>query len=274
MIKQWIQRVAPPYRIPLSISVSFHVLLILLLILGPLRPTTYRLETPSNAPQIMQAVAIMAPSVKQSIPTPQPKAVAQAQPKPQPREQPKPKPQVVVQPVKKVMPDVKAEQAQLAKLQAQRQAQEKARQLQKQKKINQQKKIIEQQNALQQQLLTQQLVSEQQDLAKQQQMQQTQGVVDEYKAKVLQAIQNQWIVPEDVDRTKSCILMISIGPGGVVLSATIIKTSGDPALDRSATAAVYKASPLPVPKDSAAFDAFRQLRLTVRPEEIEDSGIS
>jgi colicin import membrane protein len=41
-------------------------------------------------------------------------------------------------------------------------------------------------------------------------------------------------------------------------------------LDRSARAAVFKASPLPVPKEPDAFEAFRQFILKVKPELISD----
>ena len=53
----------------------------------------------------------------------------------------------------------------------------------------------------------------------------------------------------------------------MVLNVSVLKSSGNEALDRSAIAAVNKASPLPVPKDSAAFSAFRNFTLTVKPEE-------
>ena len=46
---------------------------------------------------------------------------------------------------------------------------------------------------------------------------------------------------------------------------SLIRSSGDPILDRSAQLAIYKASPLPVPHDLVAFNIFKDINLTVRP---------
>jgi colicin import membrane protein len=89
--------------------------------------------------------------------------------------------------------------------------------------------------------------------------------IDKYKTQILQAIAQRWLVPDDVDHGLSCKLNIRLAPSGAVLNVTLAKSSGDSALDRSAIAAVYKASPLPVP-DTALFEKFRELSLTVRPE--------
>jgi len=52
----------------------------------------------------------------------------------------------------------------------------------------------------------------------------------------------------------------------VVLEVSLTRSSGDSILDRSAQSAIYKASPLPVPSDTDAFNVFRDISLTVRPE--------
>lgn len=95
-----------------------------------------------------------------------------------------------------------------------------------------------------------------------------QGMLDKYKALLIQAISQQWIVPDTAKKDEETKLLIHIAPGGMVLSVEIAKSSGDPVLDRSAQTAVLKASPLPVPKDAAEFENFRTLSLTVRPEGI------
>ncbi len=108
------------------------------------------------------------------------------------------------------------------------------------------------------------------------QSRQAQGVVDKYKALILQAISEHWIVPTQANKKLYCELMIRVAPGGVVLDVQIIKSSGDPSLDSSARAAVLKSSPLPVPADGAAFEAFRRFVLKVKPENIlgPDGGLS
>jgi colicin import membrane protein len=137
-----------------------------------------------------------------------------------------------------------------------------------------QKKVAKEQQQRQQQMQTilqNQIMAEQKQLedAKAQAIHaQFQGEVDENKARVLQAISSQWIVPDGVDENATCRLLIDVGPGGVVLDVKLISSSGNPVLDRSARTAVLKASPLPVPEDPRLFNEFRTIKLTVRPEGI------
>ena len=57
----------------------------------------------------------------------------------------------------------------------------------------------------------------------------------------------------------SCTLRVRLIPGGEVLSADVVETSGDGAFDRSVVAAVYKASPLPWPEDRDLAARFRDI---------------
>lgn len=98
--------------------------------------------------------------------------------------------------------------------------------------------------------------------------QQSKGVVDKYKALILLTISQHWLIPSNVDKKRSAELLIRVAPGGVVLDVQLTKSSGDDALDRSARAAVFKSSPLPVPVDSDAFEPFRQFVLKVKPENV------
>ena len=95
------------------------------------------------------------------------------------------------------------------------------------------------------------------------------GEVDKYKAMILNAIAQQWIVPDTVDHTLSSAFEIHLAPDGSVLSVMLTKSSGNAILDRSAQAAIYKASPLPVPQDPTMFSLFRNINLTVRPDTIK-----
>lgn len=101
---------------------------------------------------------------------------------------------------------------------------------------------------------------------------QDQGEVDKYKALIIQAISQQWIMPEDLKKGLEAKLVVRVAPGGMVIDVKVVQSSGDPVLDRSAQTAIYKASPLPVPQDNAVFDKFRTINLTVRPEGIIASG--
>lgn len=92
------------------------------------------------------------------------------------------------------------------------------------------------------------------------------GVVDRYKSLIISAISRQWILPENVNNNVSSQFRIRLAPDGSVLEVTLTKSSGDSVLDHSAQSAIYKASPLPVPTDPEAFNTFRDISLTVRPE--------
>lgn len=94
------------------------------------------------------------------------------------------------------------------------------------------------------------------------------GEVDKYKALIVNAIGRNWILPENVDSSMSSQFRIRLAPDGAVLEVSLTRSSGDPLLDRSAQTAIYKASPLPVPADSETFNLFRDISLTVRPEQV------
>ncbi|MCE0723672.1 MULTISPECIES: cell envelope integrity protein TolA [Legionella] len=94
------------------------------------------------------------------------------------------------------------------------------------------------------------------------------GEVDKYKALIVNAIGRNWILPENVDSSLSSQFRIRLAPDGMVLEVTLTRSSGDQLLDRSAQTAIYKASPLPVPADAETFNLFRDISLTVRPEQV------
>lgn len=94
------------------------------------------------------------------------------------------------------------------------------------------------------------------------------GEVDKYKALILNAIGRQWILPDNANSSLSSQFRIHLAPDGAVLEVSLIRSSGDPILDRSAQTAIYKASPLPVPADPGTFNLFRDINLTVRPEQV------
>lgn len=137
----------------------------------------------------------------------------------------------------------------------------------KQKQKALQAELEKEMNQLKAAALQQQMLQEQKRLAKAR-SQQMQGVVDKYKALILQSIAQHWRIPPNVNKKRYAELMIRLAPGGTVLDVQLIKTSGDEGLDRSARAAIFKASPLPVPTEPEAFEAFRQFVLKVKPENV------
>jgi len=148
---------------------------------------------------------------------------------------------------------------------------EQARELAELKKEKQKykKKVNKQKERQMQKLLQDQIVAEQKQLADSQleaHGSRSSGEVDKYLSLIKQAVDSQWIKPDGVAPGDFCQLSISVAPGGMVLDVQIFRSSGNLALDRSAQAAVLKASPLPVPEDIKLFDDFRILRPTFNPE--------
>lgn len=94
------------------------------------------------------------------------------------------------------------------------------------------------------------------------------GQVDKYKAMIVGAIGDRWILPDKVAPGLSSQFRIVLAPDGSVLKVSLLRSSGDSILDRSAQAAIFKASPLPVPADPVTFELFRDISLTVRPESV------
>ena len=138
-------------------------------------------------------------------------------------------------------------------------------------KAKQEKEELEQKQLAQNQLLKKQLEQKQLAAANESAMNAAKnaeiaGEVDKYKALIIQAISSKWILPENANSSMSSQFRIRLAPNGLVLEVNLIRSSGDPILDRSAQSAIYKASPLPVPSDPNAFNVFRDISLTVRPE--------
>ena len=150
---------------------------------------------------------------------------------------------------------------------------ERTRELAELKKESEQhkKKVIEQKEKALQKRLQDQADARQKQLANLEALahdSRLSGEVDKYKALIKQAIYLQWIYPQGTNSGDFCRLRISTAPGGVVLDVKMIASSGNAVLDRSAQAAVFKASPLPVPEDLKLFDEMRVIDFTFRPEGI------
>lgn len=242
-----------PTRIPFVLSLCIHAALFVLL-LGQHQTEQKHLILEKKPHKIVQAVAVSEKQLKKEIQ--KIKSIEQAKRKAEIARAEKIKRERELA-RKKVL-----EQKRLAQLKK-KQAEEKKRQdiLEKKQKIEEAKRIKELKELEAKQ--TQEDIIRKEALAR---LAQIEGEVDKYKAQIIQAISQRWLIPEDSDETMTCKLHIRLGPGGVVLAVELMKSSGDTALDRSAKMAVFKASPLPVPTEPDIFDRFREIDLTVRPE--------
>lgn len=254
------------------VSTIFHLTVLLLLILGFDFAAPLVVVENTNKNDVISAV-VLGDTQKSKIITP-------SVPKPEPviskiKDEPKPKPKPIEQ--TQVKKDVIALKVQKKKKPADIFGKDLLADLDKLKKQTEKKKKTKQkelkahfEKTLQQQTeksMRQQLLNEDIKLTGTE-SRQAQGIVNKYQALIQQAISEHWIIPSQSNKKLYSILLIRLAPGGAVLDVQITRSSGDPALDNSARAAVFKASPLPVPSDPKAFEAFREFNLKARPENI------
>lgn len=93
-----------------------------------------------------------------------------------------------------------------------------------------------------------------------------QGEVERYKALIRQKVSRSWNRPATAAKGLQCTVRVRLVAGGEVLTASVVRSSGDPVFDRSVENAVYKATPLPVPQDPQVFNYFREIEFVFNPE--------
>lgn len=76
----------------------------------------------------------------------------------------------------------------------------------------------------------------------------------EYVTDIKSAVERNWIRPPGMAKGLECKLKVIQTSNGDVLDVSVTTGSGNVAFDRSAVAAVFKASPLPKPRDPEVFD--------------------
>lgn len=91
------------------------------------------------------------------------------------------------------------------------------------------------------------------------------GAQDEYRALLSQAIERSWLKPPSARAGLACTLYVTQVPGGAVTDVRLGSCNGDDAVRESIVNAVYRASPLPPPRDPRAFE--RRLEIVFRPKE-------
>ena len=90
------------------------------------------------------------------------------------------------------------------------------------------------------------------------------GLRGQYIANIQNKVERNWIKPASARAGLSCQVDVKQIPGGEVINVTVTRCTGDEFFRRSVEAAVYKASPLPVPSDPALFD--REIVFTFAPK--------
>ncbi|HET9121946.1 MAG TPA: cell envelope integrity protein TolA [Acidiferrobacteraceae bacterium] len=92
-----------------------------------------------------------------------------------------------------------------------------------------------------------------------------QALVSKYNARIQRKVSANWTRPPGGADGLRCVVQVQLLPQGDVLSVHILQSSGDAAFDRSVEAAVYRASPLPVPHDPQLAQDFGQITFTFKP---------
>jgi len=82
---------------------------------------------------------------------------------------------------------------------------------------------------------------------------------------IQQKVQNSWLPPAGSPPGLSCVIRVRLAPGGDVLSASVVQSSGDALFDSSVERAVLKASPLPWPDDPSITKYFREINFLFNP---------
>lgn len=93
------------------------------------------------------------------------------------------------------------------------------------------------------------------------------SLVDEFKAAIRQKVSRNWVRPPGAPKWLKCVVQVRLVPSGDVLSAQVVRSSGNSVFDRSVENAVYKAAPLPIPRDAELFDYFREIEFLFNPED-------
>jgi colicin import membrane protein len=102
-------------------------------------------------------------------------------------------------------------------------------------------------------------------LAEEQAQARAEHALSEYIPYIQDKIQRSWLRPAGSPPGLTCLIQVKLIPGGEVVSAKVIRSSGDPLFDKSVETAVLKASPLPLPSDPGMFKYFREINFNFDP---------
>lgn len=92
-------------------------------------------------------------------------------------------------------------------------------------------------------------------------------MVDEYIGKIAGKIRRNIVMPPDVAKDARAEFLVTVLPGGTVLNARLLKSSGNAVYDTAVERAILKSQPLPLPADASLFKRFRELKLGFQPVE-------
>jgi colicin import membrane protein len=91
------------------------------------------------------------------------------------------------------------------------------------------------------------------------------GLLNQYLAMIEQRVERNWNRPPSAKAGLECEVKVAQAPGGTVLSVQMGRCNGDEAVMQSIEAAVYRSSPLPLPRDPRLFE--RNVTIIFKPAE-------
>ncbi len=83
---------------------------------------------------------------------------------------------------------------------------------------------------------------------------------------IQQKVDRNWTRPSGLTGLNAGV-RVRLTPNGEVISATVVRSSGNPVFDRSVENAVLKASPLPIPRERGVNEKFRDIQFNFDPDE-------
>jgi len=93
-----------------------------------------------------------------------------------------------------------------------------------------------------------------------------QSALSEFIPYIQEKVQNNWLRPLGSPAGLSCVIQVTLIPGGEVVGTRVVRSSGNQLFDESVERAVQKASPLPLPDDPALFKYFREINFKFVPD--------
>jgi colicin import membrane protein len=85
--------------------------------------------------------------------------------------------------------------------------------------------------------------------------------------RIAAAVENNWRRPLNSASGLKSTIRVKVSRSGEVLSANVVKSSGDSFFDKSAELAVKKASPLPFPSDPKYYEFINEFDLLFKPDD-------
>ena len=109
------------------------------------------------------------------------------------------------------------------------------------------------------------LANEENEIAAAKQRHDDEVEIARYVEAIRTKVASVFIYP-DLEGGLNCTLYVRMIPGGEVVEAKVVQSSGNAAFDRQAENAVRKAAPMPIPSDPRLFQRMREIKFVFDPE--------